>query len=102
MAPDLKARWIEALRSGRYEQGSGRLRSYRNTFCCLGVLCDVLDPTRWDAKRTVYAEWNTASLDQRLLDEVDINYVTQDRLIALNDSDHKNFDEIASWIEEYV
>lgn len=40
MKPEIKARWVAALRSGKYEQAYGALR--RNVgFCCLGVLCDV-------------------------------------------------------------
>jgi hypothetical protein len=35
--------WITALRSGRYQQGKGYLRS-NNEYCCLGVLCEVLPP----------------------------------------------------------
>jgi len=41
MKPEIKARWVEALRSGKYEQGRGALRSDTNQFCCLGVLCDL-------------------------------------------------------------
>lgn len=33
--------WIDALRSGEYEQGSGALQTRDGKFCCLGVLCDV-------------------------------------------------------------
>lgn len=33
-------KWVEALRSGEYEQGFGQLNS-QNKFCCLGVLCDL-------------------------------------------------------------
>ena len=33
-------RWVEALRSGEYKQGTGRLRS-GDEYCCLGVACDV-------------------------------------------------------------
>lgn len=40
MKPEIKARWLAALRSGDYIQGHGRLRE-GNTFCCLGVLCDL-------------------------------------------------------------
>lgn len=40
MDAEIKARWIEALRSGQYEQAQGALR-IDDTFCCLGVLCDV-------------------------------------------------------------
>lgn len=32
--------WVEALRSGKYEQGRGFLRS-GNQYCCLGVLSDL-------------------------------------------------------------
>ena len=40
MDPALKAKWVEALRSGEYEQGRGALlRDGR--YCCLGVLCVV-------------------------------------------------------------
>lgn len=40
MKADLKAKWIEALRSGEYEQASGQLR-LDGAYCCLGVLCEV-------------------------------------------------------------
>lgn len=36
-----KDKWIAALRSGKYKQGRGQLRSLNNNYCCLGVLCDV-------------------------------------------------------------
>jgi len=41
MKPEIKKQWIEALRSGDYEQGDGYLRTDRDEFCCLGVLCDI-------------------------------------------------------------
>lgn len=37
----IKERWIEALRSGQYKQGTGLMRNSQNEFCALGVLCDV-------------------------------------------------------------
>ena len=40
MKADLKAKWIEALRSGEYEQCKDKLYS-GNGYCCLGVLCVV-------------------------------------------------------------
>ena len=47
MKPEFKALWLEALRSGAYNQGTGRLRNSQDTpaapeYCCLGVLCDVV------------------------------------------------------------
>lgn len=41
MDPEVKAKWVAALRSGEYAQGDGQLRSVSNRFCCLGVLCDI-------------------------------------------------------------
>ncbi len=51
MNKDIKKRWIEALRSGEYEQAKSELRNnicnsvsgaiIASKFCCLGVLCDI-------------------------------------------------------------
>ena len=38
----IQTKWLEALESGKYKQGMGRLRcSGDNKYCCLGVLCEV-------------------------------------------------------------
>jgi hypothetical protein len=37
---DAKNLWLEALRSGQYEQGVGSLNK-DDKLCCLGVLCEV-------------------------------------------------------------
>lgn len=44
MDPAVKARWVEALRSGKYTQTTGTLRS-RDGHCCIGVLAEVAG---WD------------------------------------------------------
>ena len=41
MNPEVKAKWVAALRSGKYEQGTKTLRSQGNKFCCYGVLCEL-------------------------------------------------------------
>ena len=46
MNPEIKKRWVEALRSGEYEWGTTRLRvevkeSGEMMYCPLGVLCDL-------------------------------------------------------------
>ena len=38
----LQKKWLEALRSGKYKQGGGMLRSQNDEFCCLGVACEVI------------------------------------------------------------
>lgn len=50
MNPEVKQKWIDALRSGKYEQGSEKLRSVTG-YCCLGVLCDLYaqeHDTEWE------------------------------------------------------
>lgn len=39
--------WIEALRGGKYTRAVGRLRDGERKFCCLGVLCDLVNPLLW-------------------------------------------------------
>src|SRR5258708_2356684 len=33
--------WVKALRSGEYRQGNFMLRPTDDTYCCLGVACEV-------------------------------------------------------------
>lgn len=47
LTSELKAKWIAALRSGKYTQTAARLRSPTG-HCCLGVLCDVINPEGWE------------------------------------------------------
>ena len=35
-------KWVAALRSGQYKQGTYALRKKDDTYCCLGVLCDIV------------------------------------------------------------
>jgi hypothetical protein len=46
MNKDIAQKWIDALRSGKYQQGRGFLHSNKG-MCCLGVLCDLFDPKGW-------------------------------------------------------
>lgn len=41
MKAAVKKAWVAALRSGKYKQGRGKLRTADNKFCCLGVLCNL-------------------------------------------------------------
>lgn len=40
MNPEVKALWVEDLRSGKHKQGGGALRK-AGAFCCLGRLTDL-------------------------------------------------------------
>lgn len=52
MEPELKVRWVEALKSGKYRFGRGCLRALNDQgeleYCPLGVLCEVVEgPEVW-------------------------------------------------------
>ena len=57
MNAEVKQQWVEALRSGKYQQGTAALRKHKDgqdQYCCLGVLCDLYTKAfpdaagRWD------------------------------------------------------
>ncbi len=51
---EIKQRWINALRSGHYEQATGKLKNVSG-YCCLGVLCDLYLQEKqlgWDELQT--------------------------------------------------
>jgi hypothetical protein len=113
MNAEIKTLWVAALRSGEYKQGERRLRDPEtNTFCCLGVLCNLhaqahpeiaakqTAPGSYMGKKgfphTEVFEW--AGLDARA--EVEIGGACT-RLDAHNDSGC-TFEQIADAIEEQL
>jgi hypothetical protein len=67
MNPQIKQKWLNALRSGEYQQTQRYLHD-ENGFCCLGVLCDL-----YGKENNV--EWNLANNGH--------NYVFQDMVTIL-------------------
>jgi hypothetical protein len=41
LKPQVKQRWLQALRSGKIKQARGKLRREDDSMCCLGVLCNL-------------------------------------------------------------
>lgn len=123
MDADIKAKWVAALRSGKYMQIGGRLSDGAYGFCCLGVLCDIKGADGWggyDATdeedqsgrrylgntflpNTEVREWagfpRTGEVE-RAIPSVRIDGVTK----ALHDhnDDGKTFSQIAKAIEEQL
>jgi hypothetical protein len=62
MDPELKERWLKALRSGKYEQAKGALKqldphdegSEEYGYCCLGVICDITPEWNWETTQSGY------------------------------------------------
>jgi len=58
---ELLVKWIDALRSGKYVKGKGRLRGEDDRqFCIFGVLCDltVTGKRRWRKQHTLSGTYN--------------------------------------------
>lgn len=51
MKKDIAKLWTKALRSGKYKQGKFNLRNHNNSFCCLGVLCDLYNKEQKKKKK---------------------------------------------------
>lgn len=99
MNPEIKAKWVEALRSGKYKQTRNALRKSDNRFCCLGVLCDIADPTGWQPAPGSYRHRHLQGMpDAEILRRADLPRICADELAAMNDGG-KPFSEIASHIE---
>ena len=108
--PDIKSKWVAALRSGKYKQGQGKLR-VNDRYCCLGVLCDIVNPEGWeqipDPDNKVYANRYRGSCNAHYIPhdlEKDAglgNSINVLRLAPLNDSGY-SFDQIADYIEKHL
>lgn len=93
MDAQLKAKWIEALRSGEYPQGNGFLEKDGH-YCCLGVLCAIQDE-QWKKQfegGSLYTETPPESLNGGL------SGAERRELAKQNDIGIK-FVEIADYIE---
>jgi hypothetical protein len=123
MKPEIKQKWIDALRSGKYKQGRGYLRTSRDEYCCLGVLCDLY------SKENPSIQWEPFSDNTELYsfnglvavppycvndwcDQEELNIdITQEEcmhdprdtvaLAGINDMQSSNFNMIADLIEKY-
>lgn len=87
MDAELKVKWVAALRNGEYLQG-GKLKSADGRFCCLGVLCEVMEK--------LLSGFPYAFLRELLSSE------TVNTLMYMNDKQKKSFPEIATYIEETI
>lgn len=96
MSPEVKAKWVAALRSGKYQQERNALTNYVDQksgdparYCCLGVLCVI----------AVGAD----SVDYDTVRKLGVDEATQGSLSGRNDGRGgyrlHSFAEIADYIE---
>lgn len=115
MNAELKTKWIEALRSGEYIQGTGELCSLdprgHAEHCCLGVLAEIagVDRMRLVDKdyldkvglESILGEWNGDRFVLYQAEDSATHTTTQRKLAAMNDTGH-DFPVIADWIDANV
>lgn len=105
MDSELKKKWVAALRSGKYKQGRRELRNKEDCYCCLGVLCDIINPLAWEPIGLVGFRWSDPNegtgtcLPPFSLSHLGLNASAFD-LIEMNDAQGKSFNEIADEIEK--
>lgn len=112
MNQEVKKKWIEALKSGKYKQTANRLRD--NTgYCCLGVLCDLYSKEK-NIDDFIKREGGDflfmghgGLLPRIIVDWAELNgtnpkiiYKNSNRTLASLNDEGKNFEEIADIIEE--
>lgn len=122
MNADVKAKWLAALRSGDYRQGTDRLNYGNATYCCLGVLCEIAvaeratEPaTRVGDGSTMMYGWSSTTPPEAVMawagidDErrfpalntgTPLEWTAQNVLIEMNDGQGASFEQIADWVEE--
>lgn len=111
MNEKIKKKWLKALRSGDYKQCRNKLTSNLKSFCCLGVLCDVVYPKGWQKlpKKILNGtnSWvtyehlgDTDVLSDKLLKKTGVDASTAAELAEMND-EGATFKEIANAIERF-
>lgn len=129
MNPQIKTKWVKALRSNKYRQGRYNLKIAHAdgecSYCCLGVLCELYvqeglgkweGPEIFMGSRHGYRigkrrdasylpkevrEW--AGLEPMEGEHIHSSYAPeQSNLWRMNDTDEKSFEDIADFIEEHL
>jgi hypothetical protein len=100
MLKGIKKKWLAALRSGKYKQGSGRLK--RGPYhCCLGVLCEVADDKYFRDDKSKVDSLAFSCLPSRLFTaNLGIPWRVVEDLWQMNDNELASFDQIADFIEK--
>lgn len=106
MKLDAKNKWVEALRSGRYQQAKGNLFKPDEGYCCLGVLTDLylkehgISTGNHEGDIKTHSQGYTNGIpNQEVEDWAGLNYNDTGELAEMNDGGD-TFSTIAAYIEE--
>lgn len=105
MNKKLKPKWLKALRSGKYKQGTAYLRSTNDRYCCLGVLLDVAG-VEWRGGggdicyASGFGRGSRTGLSAYRMRQFGLSSNEVNALMSMNDIDRKSFEQIAQYISE--
>lgn len=97
----IKQKWLKALRSGKYKQGNGKLRS-KDNYCCLGVLCIVTGNTKNRDMSQQYPIQDLMGYTNTPKEFCGLTNTQQVKLASLNDICNMSFKEIAAYISRNI
>lgn len=107
-----KAKWLKALRSGKYKQGNGNLKTGKGKnarYCCLGVACDIVGAKSITDKGFIRTGSDIRGITKvpKLLIGSDYGYEDDynpivEKLATMNDLTGSSFKEIANYIEKHL
>ena len=92
-------KWIEALRSGFYEQGIGDLKDRSGRYCCLGVLAEI-NEWRGEFGKLMYPDGPLGGSTEGF--EEFYPGLTPEMCWIWNDTRGLSFEEIAGELEGFV
>ena len=100
---ELLLKWVAALRSGKYPQTRLKLKDHEG-YCCLGVLCDVVNPEGWlshDSRGFDFSYQESVALPSTFIQTLLPKFVYANiaKFVRMNDFEGKSFVEIANYIE---
>lgn len=98
MTPEMKTKWVEALRSGKYKQTTGLLKDAEG-YCCLGVLASI-NGHEPDEEGLIPGMWVDPEglLPMPIADQIGIGHGWMSYYSGMNDSNY-SFEKIAADIE---
>jgi hypothetical protein len=112
MDSEVKARWLEALRSGQYTKGKSVLRS-GDRYCCLGVLAEVEGFLEYDEnrERPYFISSNKTSRHSTLMPDhisskyglgkmFDLRHASHQVALACINDQSDTFDDVIEYIEK--
>jgi hypothetical protein len=105
MNPEIKQKWVDALRSGKYKQGIEELKDSEGRYCCLGVLCVVTKQKKWAGRSTLpeHIQANVGVTECGDLPKpIYVDGQLYSTLTGLNDFAEYDFNRIADIIEEQL